>query len=300
MKLLRPASALLPVFLATSTELLAQIGSTVPNWTVPPYTASRADAGLTTMTDFTPPVAFVAVTPCRVVDTRNPAGPYGGPALSTNVARTFDIDNGPCAGLPGGIDAYSLSFGAILPPADGFLTAWPTGTAQPVFSQVNLIAGEVVANAAIVPAGTNGAINVFVNIGPTHIYIDINGYFSDSFGVQSAGFLVISSGPYAISGYNLGTGSGVFGGASSGIGVEGSATSGTGVLGSSAGSGFGVQGVSGSGFGVQGYTGSTGFGNKAGVLGINGNIVLPGVFQTAGVRGESPSHGVLGFSTSEG
>jgi hypothetical protein len=34
-----------------------------------------------------------------------------------------------------------------------------------------------VANAAIVPAGTNGAISVYVT-DPTHVVIDINGYFA--------------------------------------------------------------------------------------------------------------------------
>jgi hypothetical protein len=35
----------------------------------------------------------------------------------------------------------------------------------------------VVANAAIVPAGTNGAVNVFVS-DLTDVIIDINGYFA--------------------------------------------------------------------------------------------------------------------------
>jgi len=34
-----------------------------------------------------------------------------------------------------------------------------------------------VANAAIVPAGTNGAISIFVT-NPTHVILDINGYFA--------------------------------------------------------------------------------------------------------------------------
>ncbi len=34
-------------------------------------------------------VQFVAATPCRVVDTRNPDGPFGGPALPGNSARQF-------------------------------------------------------------------------------------------------------------------------------------------------------------------------------------------------------------------
>jgi hypothetical protein len=164
----------------------------VTNWTVPPYTQS---SGITTMTDTTGPRVFIAVLPCRVVDTRNPAGPYGGPALATNVARTFDIDNGPCPGLPPGVDAYSLNFGGILPPADGFLTAWQVGLSQPVVSQLNLVGGEVVANAAIVPAGIGGAINVLVNIGPTHVYIDINGYFADSPGNPANNILFVNDAP---------------------------------------------------------------------------------------------------------
>jgi hypothetical protein len=37
--------------------------------------------------------------------------------------------------------------------------------------------GSVVANAAIVPTGTNGAISVFVT-NSTHAILDINGYFA--------------------------------------------------------------------------------------------------------------------------
>jgi hypothetical protein len=134
------------------------------------------------MVDVNGPRAFIPVQPCRIVDTRNAPGPYGGPALASNVTRTFDIPAGPCLGIPIiGITAYSLSIGAILPPADGFLTAWPFASSQPVVSQLNYLANEVVANAAIVPNGDNNSINVRVNIGPTHIYIDINGYFSSNF-----------------------------------------------------------------------------------------------------------------------
>ncbi len=36
------------------------------------------------------PTSFYTVAPCRVFDTRNAAGPYGGPALAAGVSRTFD------------------------------------------------------------------------------------------------------------------------------------------------------------------------------------------------------------------
>jgi hypothetical protein len=58
-----------------------------------------------------------------------------------------------------------------------YLTAWPTGSAQPFVSTLNSFDGSVVANAAIVPAGTDGAISVYVT-DRTHVIIDINGYFA--------------------------------------------------------------------------------------------------------------------------
>ena len=132
------------------------------------------------MTDTSPGVAFVAMSPCRVFDTRNANGPYGGPRLLANATRNFDVDSGPCTGIPAGVDAYSMNFGAILADGIGFVTIWPTGVSQPTVSSINTIPGYVLANAAIVPAGTGGSISVFPNTG-MHLYGDINGYFTDQF-----------------------------------------------------------------------------------------------------------------------
>jgi hypothetical protein len=46
-----------------------------------------------------------------------------------------------------------------------------------VVSTLNDISGTVIANAAIVPAGTGGAISVFV-YDATDLIIDIDGYFA--------------------------------------------------------------------------------------------------------------------------
>lgn len=40
-----------------------------------------------------------------------------------------------------------------------------------------LVWGKVAANAAIVPAGQNGSVSVFVT-NPTDVILDINGYFA--------------------------------------------------------------------------------------------------------------------------
>jgi hypothetical protein len=174
--------------LLAATVLMAQAGATnVPNWTVPPYRSQSASGGLQTMVDISEAAIFVAITTCRVFDTRDPVGPFGGPRLIANMTRNFDIDSGPCTGIPAGSAAYSMNFGAILPDgANSFITIWPTGAAQPTSSFMNPVFGTVVANAAIVPAGTGGSISVFPNTG-VHLYGDINGYFMDQGGNLNTG-----------------------------------------------------------------------------------------------------------------
>jgi hypothetical protein len=62
----------------------------------------------------------------------------------------------------------------------GYLTVWPTGLDRPVVSTLNSYDGRIKANAAIVAAGSGGAISAYVT-DTTDLLIDINGYFvSDS------------------------------------------------------------------------------------------------------------------------
>jgi hypothetical protein len=58
----------------------------------------------------------------------------------------------------------------------GFLTLWPSGQPQPVVATLNSIDGRIKSNAAIVPAGSNGAVRVFAT-DTTDVILDINGYF---------------------------------------------------------------------------------------------------------------------------
>jgi hypothetical protein len=58
-----------------------------------------------------------------------------------------------------------------------FLSAWPAGQGYPGVSTLNSTDGNVIANAAIVPAGTNGEITVVAG-NPTDLIIDIVGYFA--------------------------------------------------------------------------------------------------------------------------
>jgi hypothetical protein len=54
---------------------------------------------------------------------------------------------------------------------------WPEGQTQPVVSTLNNSTATVVANAAIVPAGTGGGIATYAS-NTTNLLVDINGYFA--------------------------------------------------------------------------------------------------------------------------
>jgi M6 family metalloprotease-like protein len=138
---------------------------------------------LLTGTQAPPPVGlhFVPVTPCRVADTRQAGGP-----LSAGATRSFAVPQSSC-NIPATAQAYSLNVTAVPQGGLSYLTLWPTGEGQPQVSTLNSMEGLVVANAAIVPAGTNGAVSVYAT-DPTDVVLDINGYFDASSGASSYSF----------------------------------------------------------------------------------------------------------------
>jgi uncharacterized repeat protein (TIGR03803 family) len=119
---------------------------------------------------------FYPLTPCRIADTRNPTGALGGPSLAANTGRAFPVQSSGC-GIPSTAKAYSLNITAVPHNSLGFLTAWPSGEAQPVVSTLNATTGAVTANAAIVPAGTSGDVSIVVS-DSADVILDINGYFA--------------------------------------------------------------------------------------------------------------------------
>ena len=92
-------------------------------------------------------LALYPVTPCRVVDTRS----GNGGIMSAGSSRAFQIAN--VCGIPSTAQAYSLNITVVPPGPLTYLTAWPTGQAQPYVSTLNSYNGATLANAAIVPAG---------------------------------------------------------------------------------------------------------------------------------------------------
>jgi hypothetical protein len=125
------------------------------------------------------PLQFYSVAPCRVVDTRNATGLTGGPALAAFQTRSFPM-RGQC-GIDSAAVAVSLNVTVVSPTSSGYLTLWPSGTAQPLVSIINFVAADVLANGAIVPlaaAMSSQEVAVFNgSSGQTHLILDVTGYF---------------------------------------------------------------------------------------------------------------------------
>jgi hypothetical protein len=123
----------------------------------------------------TPPLHFVGITPCRLVDTRGNGftGQYGPPALTQGVPRNFVL-TGRC-GISATAQAVSLNVTVTNTQGPGFILIYPQGSAQPTVSTLNYVAGQTVANAAVVPLGTGGAITVIAGVSGTDLILDTNG-----------------------------------------------------------------------------------------------------------------------------
>ena len=122
------------------------------------------------------PLQFVPLTPCRVADTRGPNGPFGGPPIQGGTYRSFALPQGAC-NIPASGVAYSLNVTVVPHGRLDYLTIWPTGEAQPTVSTMNSLDGRVKANAAVVAAGYQGAVSVYVS-DTTDVILDIDGYFA--------------------------------------------------------------------------------------------------------------------------
>jgi hypothetical protein len=176
------------------------------NWTTPLYwhanQAEREAAlpqGIFSINEaFADALTFVAITPCRLVDTRGAGGgfngiqPFSGPSIAAAGIATFPVQSAteafadttpaPCGTIPSIAEAYSLNL-TVIPQAGGevgYVTLWAAGATQPVVSTLNDRQGAIVNNAAIVAAGTPyGGVSVY-DAGPTAIdvILDMNGFYA--------------------------------------------------------------------------------------------------------------------------
>ncbi len=123
-----------------------------------------------------PATNFFTVAPCRLVDTRQPAGPFGGPALTCGDERLF-IVAGAC-GVPSGAKAVSVNATVTTTSGAGNLRLYASGAPAPDVSALNWSTGQTRGNNAIVPLSASGHLATkCAPSGTTDFILDVNGYF---------------------------------------------------------------------------------------------------------------------------
>jgi hypothetical protein len=122
-------------------------------------------------------MSFYTLPPCRVLDTRRPVGPGGGPSLAASTARSL-VATGQC-GIPSSARAVAVNLTTVAPSTAGFLTLYPGSLPRPLTSTVNYRAGQVRANNSIVALAWDGSgtLVVWNGGGVTDAVLDVTGYF---------------------------------------------------------------------------------------------------------------------------
>jgi hypothetical protein len=157
-------------------------GSTFPIGTTTVHSTATDAAGNTSSCSFNVKVVagtgLYLVAPCRLLDTRDPAGPLGGPVLASGAIRNVTAA-GAC-GIPAGARSLMANVTVVNATAGGWLTLFPgpAGGPLPFVSNLNYVSGKALANNAVIPVGPDGTINIY-NSGPSsaHVIIDVSGYF---------------------------------------------------------------------------------------------------------------------------
>ena len=178
------ASSALALSLAAAAAGVSDQNERFANWNAPAYfappaaEAAHASAGRQALVaaPTSTPLPFVAVPPCRLVDTRGNGAPLTGGFLPAATVRNYTLV-GNC-GIPADAKAISLNATVVSPVGPGFLTLYPQGGAFPSVSTVNFVANETVANAAVVPLSATGTISVAFGVSGGDIVLDTNGYYS--------------------------------------------------------------------------------------------------------------------------
>jgi pectate lyase len=120
--------------------------------------------------------SYFTLTPCRVLDTRDPNGPFGGPALAAGESRTFTVA-GQC-GIAPSATAVAVNVTVTQPTVTGHLRLYPAGT-SPLVSSLNYRAGQTRANNAVVGLSASGQLTIRngQHSGTAHVILDVSGYF---------------------------------------------------------------------------------------------------------------------------
>jgi hypothetical protein len=122
-------------------------------------------------------VNFTAVTPVRVLDTRDGTGVVGSRPGPLGRGAVIELAIAGQNGVPEDAKAVLLNVTITEATGNGFVTAWPCGKPRPVASFLNFTRGVDRASLTSVRIGDDGNVCLFVQMG-TQVIADLSGYYT--------------------------------------------------------------------------------------------------------------------------
>ncbi len=122
---------------------------------------------------------FTPMTPARLLDTR-PGSTIGGPAVPFGAGETRTVAVGGVAGIPDDADAVVVHLTVTGASAASHLVAFGGGAPAPEASNLNWLAGDTIANLAVVKLGPGGMLALRNSAGTADVIADVTGWFSTS------------------------------------------------------------------------------------------------------------------------
>jgi hypothetical protein len=173
------AGGMISLFTQSGTHLVADVAGY--------YAAPTSAAG-----------RYVAMSPARLADTRAGAKPAAG--------STTDIQVTGVQGVPtSGVSAVVLNVTLNGTTEPGYVTAWPTGEARPLASNLNAErTDQTIANLVIVKLGASGMVSLYTQ-SSTHLIVDVSGYFTDGSGAGGYNGLFVPLSPARLIDTRFGT-----------------------------------------------------------------------------------------------
>jgi len=115
---------------------------------------------------------FTAVSPVRVLDTRTGVG---APVAKVGAGGTVSVT---VPGLPVGVTAVTMNVTATNPTATSWVSVYAGGTSRPGASNLNVVAGQTVANLVTVAVGAGNRVTLFNASGSIDLLADLSGYYT--------------------------------------------------------------------------------------------------------------------------
>ncbi len=132
---------------------------------------------------------FTALTPARILDTRDGTGGIVGAVGQSPVSVQITGRGGvPASNVKAVIMNVTTTGGT----AASDLEIWPSGQSNPKVSDLNFSAGQTIANQVTVMVGTGGKVQVYNSSGKAHVIFDVAGYISDVNGPRGSRFFTVS------------------------------------------------------------------------------------------------------------